>query len=573
MTPPRRVAQLPPILIERIAAGEAIERPAAAVKELIENALDAGAREISIDIGGGGLDIIRVADDGHGMDAGDAERACQRHTSSKISTVDDLDSIRSLGFRGEALASLVAVAQVTIVTAWDEGPAAWQVVYRDGVLVHAGPAARRVGTTVTVRNLFAGLPGRRKFLGSGASEATRVVQVTRRYALAHPAVRFSLVSDARLTFRTTGSGRVDVVMGETWGTAIRAGLLELPTKLEGSATVSGWMGDRSTTRPTRSGIIIVVNGRPVQSSGLQEAMESAYRPLLPRGRHPYATMQIHCDASDVDANIHPAKTEVLLRRERDIGGMVMAVVRTALGTMPDRPPEGGWQRQSGQLSLVPVPSSEPSQPPRIREPSGDYETPIDRMERGRKLVRELPRMQLLGQVRRALILVEGRDGLYMVDQHRAHERVLFEQLAAGTDVVAAQSLLEPVALELKRHEAVLFQSRLAALRELGFSIERVGDVTFLVHAIPSVAGGAASLTPDDELSREMSWPGDNWHDRLRTAVACRSALRRGEVLQPAAMRQLLLDLAATDSPAVCPHGSPLVLEVTGRFLERQFDWS
>jgi DNA mismatch repair protein MutL len=556
-------------MIERIAAGEAIERPAFAVKELIENALDAGATEIDVDVGGGGLDRIRVSDNGLGIPATDMDVICQRHTTSKVSSLHDLDSVITLGFRGEALASLVAVASVSVISATADSDTGWQVRYEDGVARGSGAAPRRMGTTVAVRRLFAAMPGRRKFLGAGSGETARIALTIRRYALAHPGVRFSLVADARLALRTSGSGRVDVAMGECWSAAVRAGLLELAESESAGATIEGWIGDRSTTRPSRSAIVLVINGRPVEATRLQAAMETAYRPMLPRGRHPFALIRIRCDPGDVDANVHPAKTAVLLRRESEIALALGAAVRGALGTTPDRPAAAEWALVPAQPSLAPL---WPSGRSGVQERSGRYGSHQARADRTRALIDGLPQMRLLGQVRNSLIAVEGADGLYLIDQHRAHERVLYERLLASKQPVISQTLLEPMTLELKRHEAELFQGRLDQLQQVGFQLERAGGMIYLVHALPTVVGAAAPLTFDDELVQEIALPGDTWRDRLHVSVACRAALRRGQPLEAPALRHLLAELATTGSPAVCPHGSPLILEVTGAFLERQFDW-
>ena len=565
------IAFLPPAVVERVAAGEAIERPAAAVKELIENALDADATEIGVEITSGGLALIRVADDGHGIAPSDVELIGRRHATSKRAALDELERIGTLGFRGEALASLAAVADLSVVSATEDADVGRQVTFRDGEQTAVVPIARRRGTTATIRRLFAAVPARRKFLGSTGAETARVLEVVRQHALAHPAVRFSVVADARLQLRTTGSGRAEVALGECWGAAVRRGLLPLEPPDVPGMTIGGWIGDRTTTRPNRAGIVVAVNGRPVQVVGLQDTIEAAYRPMLPRGRHPFLLVQIGCDPREVDVNVHPAKVEVLLRRRAEAGAAIAQAVRAALTSVPDRPDGASWAVEEDRPAL---PLGRPAGR-RVAEPGGDYGDERRQASSGRQIVGALPRMLLLGQVQRTLIAVESDAGLYLVDQHRAHERVLYERLAAQGGPMAAQTLLEPVTLELRAADAERFAGRLEQLGALGFHLERISGLVYLVHAVPSIEGAVSAVPPppdDDEVWRQAMLPGDNWLDRLRTAVACRSALRRGQPLSVELMQRLLQDLAGAQSPAVCPHGSPLILEVTASFLARQFDW-
>lgn len=568
------ITLLPPALIERVAAGEAIERPAAAVKELLENALDAEATEIAVEVTGGGLALIRVADNGGGIPAAEMELACRRHATSKVANAADLDHITTLGFRGEALASLVAIADVTVIAATADAAAGWQVSFAGGELVHAGPSSRRPGTTVTVRRLFNALPGRRNFLDRPAAENTRLVQLVRRYAVVHPEVRFSLQIDARLLLRTTGSGMVDVAIGESWGPGLRRGLVRLAPEAPSGFALDGWIGDRSATRATRAGVAVAVNGRPVEMAELREALEAGYRPLLPRGRHPFAVIRLTCAAEDVDVNVHPTKAEVLLRRRREVGAAMTAAVRAALAAVPAQPDAVAWTPGLSQGSFPASNGAEGGR--RLRESRQGYDTPEERLARGRSVIAELPHMRLLGQLHQRLILLEGRGGFYLVDQHRAHERLLYEQLTAAAVAQPAQALVEPLVLELRREQAERFAGRLAELGTLGFRVEHLNGLTYLVHSVPTVDGAAVALappSPDDELWREAALPGDHWLDRLRTAVACRTALRRGQALPPTVMQELLHKLAALQVPTVCPHGSPLILEVTADFLARQFDWS
>jgi DNA mismatch repair protein MutL len=568
----RPITLLPPALVERVAAGEAIERPAAAVKELLDNALDAGATDIVVEVGGGGMALLRVADDGCGIPPAEMELACRRHATSKVASTGDLERIETLGFRGEALASLVAIADLTLISAVAEAGSGWQLSFAGAALVHSAPAPRRPGTTVVVRRLFGALPARRRFMDTPAAESSRIAQLVRRYAVIYPQVRLALQVDARLLLRTTGSGQVDVAVGESWGQPLRRGLVQLPAEGQSGFSLAGWIGDRTATRATRAGITLAVNGRPVEAASLRDALEAAYRPLLPRGRHPFAVIAVTCDPADVDVNVHPTKAEVLLRRGDEIAAALARAVRGALSALPAQPDAVAWTPGLRQGSLPEFTGIRGGS--RLHESRRPYQTPDERLAQGRRVIAELPQMRLLGQVHQSLILVEGSAGLYLVDQHRAHERLLYERLSAGGPPQPAQTLVEPLVLELRREQAERFARRLADLAALGFRVEHLQGQTYLVHSVPTVEG-AAALTPpaaEDELWREATLPGDHWLDRLRTSVACRTALRRGQTLPATVMRELLHSLAHLEAPTVCPHGSPLILEVTTEFLARQFDW-
>ena len=567
------ITLLPPELVERVAAGEAIERPAAAVKELLDNALDAGATDIVVEVGGGGLTLLRVADDGCGIPSAEMELACRRHATSKVTAAADLEHIETLGFRGEALASLVAIADLTLISAVAEAGSGWQLSFAGAALVHSAPAPRRIGTTVVIRRLFSALPARRRFMDTAAAENSRIAHLVRRYAVIRPQVRLALQVDARLVLRTTGSGRADVAVGESWGQPLRRGLVPLPAEAQSGFSLAGWIGDRTATRATRAGITLAVNGRPVEQAELREALEAAYRPLLPRGRHPFAVIALTCDPADVDVNIHPTKAEVLLRRRDEIAAALSRAVRGTLSALPAQPDAVAWTPGLRQGSLPELSSARAGN--RLRESGRSYQTSEERLAQGRRVIAELPHMRLLGQVQQSLIMVEGSAGLYLVDQHRAHERLLYERLCAAGPPLPAQALVEPLVLELRREQAERFARRLADLAALGFQVEHLQGLTYLVHSVPTVEGAASALklpAAEDELWREATLPGDHWLDRLRTSVACRTALRRGQALPLPVMLELLHSLASLNAPTVCPHGSPLILEVTTEFLARQFDW-
>ncbi|HEY3108400.1 MAG TPA: DNA mismatch repair endonuclease MutL [Chloroflexota bacterium] len=550
---PSRIAVLRADVADRIAAGEVIERPASVVRELVDNALDAGAREVSVELRGGGLELIRVSDDGSGLPADQVELAFERHATSKIRSVEDLERLATLGFRGEALPSIAAVAEVTMLTRETDAEAATTLTLRAGRPLKSGRAARQPGTTATVRHLFHNMPARLKFLPAGRSESLLVGALIRRCALARPDVAFSLALDGHPSFRSTGSGSLETAMAEVYGPAVAAALLPLA----GPGLV-GLISNRSVTRPTKHHLTLVVNRRPVQCRELLAAIEAAYRPLLPRGRHPIATIVLEVPPEEVDPNVHPAKAEVRLLREAELAEALAALVRDALARAPARPTD------DEDFSLQPSQYRLPTPRRRLLEAAEPYRA-------GDEPIAEL---RVVAQLKQTLILAEGQRGLYLIDQHRAHERIIYHQLLARLETATpeAQALLEPIVLELTPTQAAAVEERLEYLQGLGFDVQRFGKRDYLVRAVPALPDGENVALHLEELLAEAAGEGEGWRDRLLVSLACRAAVRRSRPLTDAAMGKLLTGLAATPTPASCPHGSPLILHFSGDFLERQFGW-
>jgi DNA mismatch repair protein MutL len=569
--PPIRV--LPASVSARIAAGEVVERPASVVKELVENALDAGARTVRVDVRGGGLEVIRVGDDGVGIRAAELWLACERHATSKLAG-GGLESVRTLGFRGEALPSIAAVAELTLVSAVDDQGVGWRLGLRDGRVVKDEPAPRLRGTTVTVRHLFHNVPARLAVAGRAQTEIGQIGQMARRLALAAPEVRLSLVVDDRTVFQTAGSGDLASALIEVYGDGLAGSLVALgPIEVAG-ARLRGVVAGPEVTRPGRGQVNLVVNGRWVQPRGLLHLLEAAYRPVLPRGRHPVLALVVETQPDRVDINVHPAKLEVRLRDERAIGEALGELVRDALGR---RPVALRAPFVTGVAALA--------RDAAIAEESASYdgEGPI--------VTPGLPPLRLIGQVHERLVLLEGAAGLYLVDQHRAHERILFERLAAahGDGGVAPEPVVlpEPLVLEMRPAQVARFGRRLDDLAALGFACEVFGGRTFLLRAAPWLPGVLPGA-PDEALAGvgepaelaatllaladEEAGEGEGWRERLLVRLSCRTAVRRGRALARPEMRALVEGLGQTGAPAVCPHGSPLLMHVSGDLLERQFGW-
>ena len=577
----RPIHSLPLDVAERIAAGEVIERPASVVKELLENALDAGANEVRVEIRGGGLRLIRVTDDGYGIPEDELERACARHTTSKIRTVEDLGRLQTLGFRGEALASIAAVAELTIVSRPIETEdvseeSAALLTLRGGEVTQRGRRARLHGTTVTVRDLFYNVPARLKFMRGARTETGHILQLLRRYAVGYPGVRFHLTLEEQPALQTGGSGDVATTLAELYHLPLAEMLHPVSWETENHGVLRGYIGNRALAQSSRQHMMLFVNGRWVQSRLLQDALEAGYRGLLPRGKHPLLVFSLSLPTEELDVNVHPAKTEVKLLREEEITKALTQAVKVVLERSPALPtseefpgPELVYQRRLPGVRRRGL---------HVAESAEGYKA-----EQAPPAAAEvLKTLRPLAQLQQAVILAEAPDGsLYLIDQHRAHERVIYEHLrskhvgihAEEDDVWAdAHLLLEPVVIELKRSQAELFEMRLPMLRDLGLECERFGGRSFLIRSVPGGEGQEQLAGHLRELAEIAAEDSADWEDHLLIGLACRSALRRGRVLGIDEQKSLISALAAVSAPAVCPHGSPILLHYSRTFLIDTFDW-
>src|SRR6266436_3864290 len=428
------ILPLPQDVAERIAAGEVIERPVSVVKELMENALDAGAHEVRVEIRGGGLRLVRVTDDGNGIPEDELERACARHTTSKISSVEDLSHLHTLGFRGEALASIATVSELTLLSQAIETEemgkehAATLITFRNGEVTQRARRARLHGTTVTVRDLFYNVPARLKFMRDPRTEGGHITQLMRRFAVGYPGIRFHLTIEERQVLQTSGTGNLATTLAELYHLPLAEMLnaLSFRSSEEGGAQsfeLNGYIGNRALTQASRQHITLFINGRWVQSRPLQNALEAGYAGLLPKGKHPLLVLHIDLPAEEVDANIHPAKTEVKLVREAEICTAVTKTIRAVLERSPALPedtqfpgPALVYQRR------LHVPYRRGL---RVAEQAHEYQA--GQASPGAAEV--LATLRPLAQLQQAVILSEAPDGsLYLIDQHRAHERVIYEHL-------------------------------------------------------------------------------------------------------------------------------------------------
>ncbi len=589
----RHISRLPRKVVERIAAGEVIERPASVVRELIDNALDAGATSIRIAIREGGLRLISVADDGCGILADELELACQPHTTSKLGQIIDLDHITTFGFRGEALASIAAMAELEVESATDDTGVAATLLLAADRPATSGIASRSRGTTVTVRDLFQLVPARRALLRGPRSEAQRIQAVVRAYALAHPNIRFTLTDDGYLLLQTSGSD-LRAAIASIYGIDAANALLPIGPIEAGGISIRGVIASRTFHYATREQVLITINGRPVGNAGLLAAAEAGYRPLLRKGRHPLLVASLIVDPAEIDANVHPAKIEVLLRQERTAAAALREAVHSALGSAPLSVPASTGLPSAPHFTR-PLQLSFPAQRSRrglrIREPGihypGDAEDELAEGEVG-----ELPELLPLGQFDNTLLIAQSpTNHLFLVDQHRAHERILYEELLKqhnrffGTKQPSAtetdsevrsgpgQLLLEPLLVELTPLQAELLSPRLEELRAIGFTCQPFGGNVYLVRAVPQLpgmAGDPGAFARD--FATEAAEDSNSWLDHVCTAIACRTAIRRGQPLTLSEQRTLLDDLRQTHAPMICPHGSPLVLRYTRQALAKAFEW-
>lgn len=574
---------LPERVASQIAAGEVVERPASVVKELVENSIDAGADHIQVEARAGGKDFIRVTDDGSGVQADEVALAFRRHSTSKLTTANDLERITTLGFRGEALASIAAVSRMAFETRAPDEPVGTLIRLEGGRTLTQREIGRPPGTSVTVENLFFNVPARRKFLRTDRTERRHVDGWVTRYAMAYPQLGFALSHSGRSTFQSPGSGELRDVLVAVYGLDIGAAALEITPDNHhaGSAIqVNGLVSPPSFHRANRTYITIFVNGRWVKDASLTYAVTQAYHRLLPNGRHPLAVVMVELPPEEVDVNVHPTKAEV---RFRDGDAVFRAVQKAVRRTLIQQAP-------------VPTATRSPTAWPGVETP-GKGEERRDRLsDLGRRKGPEegqlrletappvaagaegegIPPLRVIGQLGTTYIVAEGPQGMYLVDQHAAHERVLFERLLADRDEagVASQALLDPTVMELAPEAASLLEEHLDVLDRLGFQVEPFGGSTVVVRALPTVVTdvepsqvledvAAALLTGDEPLSTTVE-------ETVVRQVCKQAAVKAGQVLEPAEMKELIRALERCESPRTCPHGRPTMIYLTVEQLAREF---
>jgi DNA mismatch repair protein MutL len=598
-----RVRELSGALVDQIAAGEVVERPASVVKELVENALDAGARRVRVEARAGGRDWIAISDDGSGMSAADARMALRRHATSKISSLDDLQAIRSYGFRGEALPAIASVARLRLRSRLRGSPEGFELQIEAGAVQAERATGAPEGTRVEVADLFSAVPARRKFLKSVATEWGHIADWLARAALALPDVHFDIHRDDRPVLVWPAAPdeleRIAAVLGE----ADAAALVPLMRE-EGRVSLHGHVSRPDRHRSTGAGIYLFVNNRPVRDRMLQHALTNVYRDMLPRGRFPSAVLFLDVPPAAVDVNVHPAKWEVRFADPQSLHRLVRHAVRDAVGER--RWIAGGEPGETSLLRELPATDRSPSfARPREASPhsAGTSDWIFAPRDRAAEAAPELPGiapaggeasaeaarlrfgdLRLLGQLLATYLLLEMKDGLVLIDQHAAHERVLYERFRSEWSLrgVESQGLLAPALARLDPKPLATLLEAGGSLGRLGFEVEAFGEGTAAVRAVPALladrdpaglvrsladeldaAGSTAEALPAEARALEAA-------DRIFATLACHSARRKGEVLDPREQRALLEALDAIPWAPSCPHGRPVAVPFEIAEIERRF---
>jgi DNA mismatch repair protein MutL len=593
----------------QIAAGEVVERPASVAKELVENSIDAGAKRITIEIEAGGRRLLKVSDDGEGMVRDDAVLAFERHATSKIRVTEDLAAIGTLGFRGEALASIASVARVELTTCTEDAKAATRVTIDGGRMRDVKDAAHPRGTTIAVRDLFFNIPARRKFLRSEATETYHLTNLVTHYALAHPEIAFTFVNNGREVVRAAPAKDLRERAYQIFGAEFLENLLEVNSGDAQVARVSGYVSAPRDRRTSRDSQYLFVNRRFVRDRMIGRALSEGYRSILPHGVYPAALLFIETPLEEVDVNVHPAKTEVRFRRQAAVIDVVREAVRAALASAsyvpPPEPPPVMMTASATVSSITPQSRIEfvppPPPPPRVPvEPSGeeiarDIEVMIQSVTKSvssaalpplnsaEKLAREVTPESLnanirpLGQLEESFIIATDDDGLLLIDQHVAHERVLFDKYRAleAERRSESQQLLVPETFDLTPAQAAVFDDLAPELENYGFELMRLSGRTVAIKAVPADLPGSEARNMLFELletvdAEKKSSARETLRDEIAASLACHAAIKVNMPLAPEKMRWLIDRLLQTSSPTTCPHGRPVILRLRTRDILKGF---
>lgn len=615
----------------RIAAGEVVERPASVVKELVENSLDAGATRVDVETSKGGTTLIRVRDNGSGILSHEVELAFKRHATSKLERATDLEHIATLGFRGEALSSVASVSRMTCITHHVSETTGSRLRLEGGTVAHRSATGRPPGTELIIEDLFYNVPARRKFLKAERTERRHIDAFMTRYAIAYPNTAFSVIHDGRQMLNTPGTGDVREVLISVYGPELGTSLLQIPADLtlDLEIQVRGFVGPTTVHRANRGYITLFINGRWIDNMRLSYAIIQAYHTLLPVKRYPIAFVIVEMPPEDVDVNVHPTKAEV---RFRDGDSVFRAIQRTVRATVvthapatatwtppthvgsptqigaptqvgtPATPVDALAQRNRAQLAALRPSQTHIQFPPARSGPANagaratESTTPASALPgwalRGSDAgasapdpipvqpprahsSQQLPPLRIVGQVATMFIVAEGPEGLYLIDQHAAHERVLYEQMLSNATAgqVPSQPLLEPQVVSLPADEAGRLEEALPAVCKLGLEAEAFGTNTFLVRAVPALLKHIppADLLADAAAAAAESSPIRTELEEIVIRHICkRAAVKAGQVLSTEEMIRLIHDLEATENPRTCPHGRPTMVQISTEMLARQF---
>lgn len=595
-----RIHLLDEATISKIAAGEVIERPASAVKELLDNSIDAGATEVKVEIEGSGVKRISIRDNGCGMSHADASMAFKKHATSKLSSIDDLETVRTLGFRGEALSSMAAVAKVTLITRRSLDVAGTKVTAGSDGVESLSEVGAPVGTTVDVADLFHSTPARRKYLKSSRTELAHITEVLTNYAIAHPNISFTLLNEGKVVLRSPASNNMFDNIVHIHGAEVARSLV--PVVWENDLVkISGYISKPELSRSGSDLQSFYINGRSISSKAISNAIRLGYYTLLPKGRYPAAFLNLEIDPKIVDVNVHPRKTEVRLSHEKEIMDAVTAAVDSALRSthlvpeikVKDKPipvqkvlyeekDEEGTKFQnkvqiqaSSQLLEEPAPYHPPAKDTDRRlKASSRLQSKLESSPCEEESAFVADDVKVMGQFEDLYIVAEVENKLLLIDQHAAHERVMYERVLDSRDM-GWQELLNPVTLELNPKEKIILEEFIPFLEEVGFSISEFGPSTYVVTTVPTIFGRMES--PDvihdivcDLLSVGRIKDDTEIYDHVFSTMACRAAIKAGAVCNKDQMADLIRQLKKCKNPYTCPHGRPTMISFTREELDRMF---
>lgn len=577
------IHKLSPDVAAKIAAGEVVERPASVVKELIENAIDARAGTIRVEVIRGGKRLLKVSDDGLGISADEVPLAFERHATSKLTTIEDLFQVKTLGFRGEALASVAAVSQLNLITRPADQTTGLQIRFEGGRQKALDRVGAPGGTIITVENLFYNVPARLKFLKADATEMGHIHRIVSHYALAYPEIRFSLFNAGRQIFQTSGSGDLYDVLVSVWGLAVAKQMVEVEGDTGRGITVYGYVGTPALHRGQRDYLVLFVNRRWIQDKALAHAVAQAYHTFLPVGRHPVAVLNVMMDSAEVDVNVHPTKAEV---KFREPGAVFTAVQRPVRATITEHAPmarpaqvfggeEGRWSGDGhagdfnraadlGEWSQLGLEAQ--------RTGSRGEAFPLEPADESA----QMPPLRVVGQIQQMYVIAEGPDGLYLIDQHAAHERVLYEKLMGQKEAAAvvSQRLLTPALLELTPAQAAVLEAEKEALTAVGFELEPFGGYSYRLLAVPEMLAAEdlaeAFLDILIEMAEGAVPMARRTHERVAVIVCKRASIKGGQTLSPKEMAELVRQLEQSQNPRTCPHGRPTMIHLSAYQLAREF---
>lgn len=557
----------------KIAAGEVVERPFSVVKELLENSIDAHAAEINIQIENGGRRLILVEDNGDGIPVSEAGLALERYATSKISAIEDLESILSLGFRGEALASIAAVSRLTLQTKNCNEDVGIHLTVEGGDIINEEPVGLNNGTKIIVQDLFYNVPARRKFLKSERTERRIIKNLVARYALYYSNIRFQLMIEDKTVLSTNGNGKRREVLSQVYDVATAKDMLDLKV-VDEYLSLEGFISPTSVSRSNRREIFFFINGRLISDASLTAAVTKAYQNLLMVGRYPIAVLFLKIDPRQVDVNVHPTKAEIRFQESHRIFSLIHSAVRKTISAFSDVPHiapsiwntsvntsreiDPAWHFSGEAERIIPL----------------DEEESTESVESHESRLVNVPLLRLIGQIGRTYLVAEGPDGLYLIDQHAAHERVLFERFLKNPANDDAQYLLEPVIVQLPRHLDGDLQNQLDILTKFGFKIENFGLSTYKIIAVPLVIKHLdpqeAFISALEEDEEDKSLLEEAKANKMITRICKRAAVKGGQVLSVEEQEKLVRDLEACELPRTCPHGRPTMIHLSVDTLERQF---